>query len=360
MNSPKICVLILKKHMDIGALESHIIRVLRILDKSKVTIDFLLDYSECFHKKEIESLGGNIYVLPDSCDIKFRTAKLSNFINERNYQIVVKVVETVDDFEDFAILESLKIKSIIARISGSIKTIDTSLWSRMQNVLLVVTEENSNYHVPDDMYARVLKVKNAFQLEKYKFKPDIRNEYRKALNFDSCFIIGNVARFYKEKNHSFLISIFHQFNLMYPQSKLVLVGDGGLRNEIVDLISKYKIEDKVILLGMRDDIANILMAIDVFCLSSYEENATNSILEAQASGLYCVASDSISEKANITGNVQYISLDAPNEWLDVLNQEFINTKCVCRELSYDIMKQAGFDIIDVVKMISDYFSKLIN
>lgn len=354
----RIRVLILKNSMDIGALESHIIRILRIVDKSKVKFDFLLENSNCFHKKEIQQLEGGLYTF-DSSDIAFsRDTALIDFINQRRYHIVIRVVESIYDLQDFCILDTLKIPTIIARLSMDLCLNSTDLWHQLEPATLVIKDENSNYVVPLSLRHKTVEIRNALQLEKYRFNLETRNRYREEMHLQNHFVIGNVARFYEAKNHKFLISIFRQFNQIYPDSKLLLVGDGELRGEIEKQISQYQLEDKVLLLGMRNDISNILMAMDVFCLSSYEENTTNSILEAQASGLSCIASDSITTKANITGDVQYISLDDPEHWNKALFEIYHTSKNHTRTFSFNVLKQNGFDMTDVVDILSKRYKQM--
>jgi len=73
--------------------------------------------------------------------------------------------------------------------------------------------------------------------------------------------------------------------------KFVLVGDGALRENIEDLISQYNLPNNMFLLGWREDIPEILSAIDVFALTSLWEGLPISVLEAFASHKPVVATD---------------------------------------------------------------------
>ena len=79
------------------------------------------------------------------------------------------------------------------------------------------------------------------------------------------------------------------------------------------------IEDKVLFLGMRTDIPDVLQAMDVFTLASLWEGLPVTGIEAQAAGLYCVVSDGVTEEMNAINMVQYIPLSAPKQvWADAL------------------------------------------
>ena len=77
------------------------------------------------------------------------------------------------------------------------------------------------------------------------------------------------------------------------------------------------IGNRVIFAGVRSDIPNLLSAMDVFVFPSLYEGMPNTVIEAQATGLPCVIADTITREADITGLVQYLSLeDSPEIWAD--------------------------------------------
>jgi glycosyltransferase involved in cell wall biosynthesis len=70
---------------------------------------------------------------------------------------------------------------------------------------------------------------------------------------------------------------------------LVIVGDGPLRNELLQLARDYNMMDRLHFLGARKDVSEILRALDVYVLCSESEGMSNTILEAMASGRSVVA-----------------------------------------------------------------------
>ncbi|MGB9842721.1 MAG: glycosyltransferase family 4 protein [Caldisericia bacterium] len=106
------------------------------------------------------------------------------------------------------------------------------------------------------------------------------------------FVIGSVLRFEKVKNPIFLVDIFYEVYKKEKKSKLVLVGDGSLRNEIERKIEEYGIKDRVLLTGFREDVKKIYKIFDVFVLTSLKEGFSISTLEAMSSSLPIVTSDS--------------------------------------------------------------------
>jgi glycosyltransferase involved in cell wall biosynthesis len=113
------------------------------------------------------------------------------------------------------------------------------------------------------------------------------------------FVIGHVGRFDTPKNHMFLLEIAAEVIHRQPRARLLLVGDGILRQVIIDRIRILGITDQVILTGVREDVADLLSAMDVFVFPSLYEGLGLALVEAQATGLPCVVSDVIPRDADI-------------------------------------------------------------
>lgn len=101
--------------------------------------------------------------------------------------------------------------------------------------------------------------------------------------------ILHVGRFSNQKNHKFLIDVLARI----PDAKLVLIGDGELRNEIAQLVRTMKLEDRVTFLGeiSPSEVCAVMGACDLFLFPSLYEAMPMALLEAMASGMAVVASD---------------------------------------------------------------------
>ena len=131
---------------------------------------------------------------------------------------------------------------------------------------------------------------------------------------------------------------------MEPKTTLVLVG-GGDRTEFEAQAKALKIESSVQFLGVRSDVENILQAIDIFLFPSTNEGLPVTLIEAQASGLKIVASDDISNELNVTGLVNFCSLEKPPRfWANIILKEKlynrIDTSKMITEANYDIKNNA--------------------
>lgn len=99
-------------------------------------------------------------------------------------------------------------------------------------------------------------------------------------------VMGIVARLDPIKNHAGLIKAFNRVHKKNPHTCLLIIGEGPERPKLEKISSS-----RVLFLGNRSDVCNLLKCIDIFILSSFNEGISNTILEAMASGLPVIASD---------------------------------------------------------------------
>ncbi len=139
-----------------------------------------------------------------------------------------------------------------------------------------------------------------------KLKANInRQETRKALGLSQdAFILINVARLCKQKSQDTLIkSIAYLPKDIYDRINLLIAGSGELHAELKMLIGKLNLQNKVFLLGHRQDIPDVLNCSDLFVLSSSFEGACFALIEAMAMGLPIVATDIDGVRDTILDNV---------------------------------------------------------
>ena len=167
-------------------------------------------------------------------------------------------------------------------------------------------------------------VPNAIEIDPFLYSETIRHEVRVELGIEGKFVVGHVGRFNEQKNHEFLIDIFKSIHDSMPNSILLLIGDGELKNEISEKVQSYGLTSSVKFLGVRDDVNKLLQAMDVFVFPSLYEGLGIALIEAQAAGLYCFTSkENVPVEAKITEQFQYISLsNSACEWAQKILHEF--------------------------------------
>jgi len=115
---------------------------------------------------------------------------------------------------------------------------------------------------------------------------------RSTLGIDSeAIVIGTVGRLNWAKDQAMLIEAFSKMHARTPHARLVIVGDGELRDSLTQQIDDAGLNGAVLLLGDRNDVSRILPAFDIFTVTSVTEGYSIALLEAAAVGLPIVASD---------------------------------------------------------------------
>lgn len=133
-------------------------------------------------------------------------------------------------------------------------------------------------------------IANCIPTELYANPRTPRNEWRAKEGFNEADVLFVcVARFAPQKNHALLLKSFAQGPALVARAHLVLVGEGELRTDLEEQARKLNVSGKVHFLGLRNDIPDVLGAMDVFVLSSDYEGNPLSVLEAMASGLPVVS-----------------------------------------------------------------------
>ena len=120
-------------------------------------------------------------------------------------------------------------------------------------------------------------------------------------------VVGTVGRLVPVKDHRTLLAAFRRVAEQHPAGRLVIVGDGPLRGDLVRLAGTLGLSDRVRFLGERRDIPQLLRAFDLFVLSSVSEGMPLTVLEAMAAGVPVVATR--------VGGVPEAVVDRETGWL---------------------------------------------
>jgi len=135
---------------------------------------------------------------------------------------------------------------------------------------------------------RIVTIRNGVDLD--RFRAVSREDARRALGLTpSQLVVGTVGRLVPVKDHANLLRAMAILRARGRQPGLVIVGEGPLRVELERLAGSLGLADSVRMLGARPDVESVLVALDVFVLSSKSEGLSNTIIEAMASGLPVVA-----------------------------------------------------------------------
>lgn len=199
-------------------------------------------------------------------------------------------------------------------------------------------------------YDKIRILRNGIDIEKFKYNKKLRTEVRKALGIQDKFVIGNVGRFVYQKNHEFLIDIFGQICKQIENIVLILIGAGELQKKVESRTKELGIYEKVYFLGKRDDVEKLMQGMDLFVLPSRFDGFPLSLLEAQAAGLPCVASN-VPVNASLSTRTKIIELEQ-KQWIQCIKEEY-NRKERC-QLNDELLEL--HDIRKQVKELEEIYS----
>lgn len=320
--------------------EMVIMNLYKHIDRSKIQFDFLVE-----EKGELDDIirkmGGIIYYLKNSNKNSYYKSLNSFFHVHREYSIVHTHTHKSMGY----VLKAAKRNGVTIRIAHSHTArlgLPKAITFYKKFTSKIIEENATDFFACSSIAAKWLfprKYKqakiiyNAIELEKFYFKDQSRQTVRNQLGLNNNQkLICHVGRFAQEKNHSKIINIASELLKIRDDTFFVFVGDGPLHNDIKKKAKELEVEEKMFFLGSRTDVYSILSASDLFIFPSLREGLGISLIEAQANGLYCVASEKVPNEADLKLGLfmKKSTSDSALEWAssinDKLNEEVIRNK----------------------------------
>lgn len=347
-------------NMDRGGLETMIMNYYRFVDREKLQFDFLVHRQErAAYDDEIEKMGGIIYRVPKLNPFSLiYKAKLRFFFKQH---IEYKIIHVHQDCLSSVILKTAMSCGVPIRIAHShsskqdinlkypIKLFYKQFIDRYATDLFACGEDAGKWMFSCD---RFTVLNNAIDAKKYAFNSNKRFDIRKSLGIQPDeILVGHVGRFSAVKNHFFLINVFAELNRR-GRYRLLLVGDGELRATMEEKVERLELSDKVIFAGVRDDVADLMQAMDIIVFPSHYEGLPLTLIEAQAAGLPCLISDQVPAECIKTSLIQQLPLiDGAEKWAEAT----IKAARIERKNTYQEISDAGFDIVRNAKWLEEFY-----
>lgn len=187
---------------------------------------------------------------------------------------------------------------------------------------------------------------NAIDVKRYSYDAEKRRTIRRKYGIsDEDIVIGHVGKMAEWKNHEYLIEIFSCLHDRIPNIKLLLVGDGVLREQLEETVKRKLLENYVIFAGMQDDASFFYSAFDVFVFPSLWEGLPLSLVEAQVAGLRCCVSDKVTKEVDVAGKLVFLSCDETvDKWCDQIVTIMEYDRQAESEHNIRLIKENGYDI----------------
>ena len=356
-----------------GGLESFVMNLYRAIDKNKIQFDFLLSSPGGNYEEEVKAFGARIYYLPQrNRGIRNYHFALDKFFAEHaaEYNAIHVHASSLSAITPLYYARKYGVKTrIIHSHSSTIRQelkanflhhaahrINKLRIGKLANIYLGCSDKALDWmYKGSGVRKKACMINNAIPLTEYKFNEEVRKKIREDMGLHGKFVVGHVGSFTHVKNHRFLISIFRDMLKEIPSAHLLIIGEGPLREQIISQIDNLGLKDNVTLAGLRSDVNTLLQGMDMIIMPSLFEGLPVSLVEAQASGLPVIASETISKDTAITPNIRFIPLSAGSEaWLKAIMEFHDHFR---REDTSEFISKNGFDIKNVATYLSQIYSE---
>lgn len=343
--------------MGYGGIETFLMNVYRSIDTNKVKFDFAVHTTdEGEYDKEIRELGGQLYYFTSRRNSIYKYYKdWNNFLkkNADKYVAIHMHVSSLTTILPLVLAKKYNIKNRIIHAHSTfqqgtfhkiLSEINKKRIKRYATKLLACSTEAGNY-VFGKEYENI---NNGIDSEKYKFNIEKRKEKRKELEIEeheTAYV--NVGRLIEIKNQKYLVNVFKEIYKKDNKSKLFIIGKGEQKESLEQQIKDLNLEKQVILLNGRNDIPEILQAMDIFILPSLYEGLPLVAIEAQTAGLKCFISKNISKEVKLTELVDFIDI---NKECKEIAQYIINNKEYDRK-NIENEKLSNYNIKNIAKYL---------
>ena len=360
----KIKVLHIGMSANYGGLESFVINMYRNMDKEKIQFDFIdTTNGNMAYKEEYIRYGSKIHnVVARKKNFIKSYCQLKKILVEGNYDYIHMHLMTYSWVEPIIIANKYchNTKIIVhSHLTGFDK--NTSIKEKLLHCIGKKRIKNINYiklacgvetgiwlFGDDKNNFKVIEI--GIAVDKYKYNEYFREKIRNKLGIKyDTVVFGHVGNFSYQKNYPALINIFNEYHKKNKNSKLLLLGQGTLMDDVIDKVKKMNIYNDVIFIGMVKNVNEYYSAMDFFLFPSFYEGLSIAMIEAQTAGLNCYASKNIAKETDISGNVCFVDIyDSPSNIAEKLPCKINNKNRneVSLDTRYDV-KNASRKLLNV-------------
>ena len=366
-----IRVLMVLASTNVGGAEMFVLNLLRNMDLKRFQVDIVVSLKEKNNGigNELKRLGCRIYSLPFYKGynyLQYRKAWKEFFINN-HYDIVHGHVTNSAGIY-LHIAKSMGCATIAHCHSAGYRgnwferIVKYYLSRKARNVAdyWFACSEKAAEHLFGKTfytYGNYYTIPNAINTDKYLYNENcamkVRKEYGVAKDTLLC---GHVGSFTAPKNHLFLIDIFYKILQRNPNSKLLCCGEGDLMSRFKEKAEQLGIADKLILPGIVKNVNECLMSMDVFIFPSLFEGFPLSVVEAEATGLPVVMSDTITKEIDLLDSVERCSIkDDPAIWAERVCKLRRNERQACNQM----ISNSKYNMSVAAKMVMSLYDKMV-
>lgn len=297
----KIRVLQAIRQGKIGGGESHVLDLVRFMDRSRFE-PVVLSFTDGPMVTLLQSMQVPVFVIGSEKAFDLGVwRKVRDFMKEQRIDIVhvhgtrantnvlwaarrlrIPLIYTVHGWSFHDGLHPLMRK---ARI------LSEKFITRKSQVNICVSESNRKTGQQEFGSFRAEVIRNGINPDKFNPEadlPNIRHQYGIPAG---SLVVGYIARMTLQKDPVGMVRGFYEAQQRFPGMVLLMVGEGELKQAAIDTATELGIRDKVYFDNFRQDVPAVLQGIDIYCLPSLWEGFPIGVLEAMAMGKTVVATD---------------------------------------------------------------------
>lgn len=351
-----------------GGVESFILNYTRriLSQENDVAFDFVVfdEMPDCVD--EFRKRGSRFYLLKNrvSDPLHFKS-NLKSIFSNRDIDLVWYNVCTLSDITLLSVAHEEGVPCLVH--SHNSQNMGNTL-----NLLLHVLHRTRISRLADSMCAcsdlgarfmfprRIVEqqdytvVPNAIESSHFEFSSTLRKGMRERLGYpEDAYVLGNVGRLHPQKNQAFLLDVLKETQDVLPNARLLIVGDGPLKEQLLHQVEERGLNKSVTFVGAVADTTAYYSAMDCFVFPSRYEGFGIAALEAQASGLPCILSDSIPSDVALSRRTWRIPTDDAKRWASICIDQIGELAIEDRRNGAQLVQASGYDLSDTTAKVVD-------
>ena len=354
--------------LDSGGCENMLLRTLPLVNKFEHIIITLHDKGELaktFQEKGITVISINQNNLVDINSYK----RLLNIIKSLKPSLIITYLIHADLVGRIVLqaLQNIKVIPFLRTTYNHKKYWQARLFEKlskgMVNQYLANSESVKDFYIKQIGVTRnkVTVIPNGIDTDYFDKIPKDQTLRKKLGIHDDDIVLISVANLHVNKGHKFLLEAFESLYKNHGNIKLLLIGDGTEKENLLKQIKNYNSKNSILFLGTRNDVPKLLKISDIFVLPTIFEGMSNAIMEAMACELPIITTN-IPENLSILNNNSALLIPSKNTHalLQSINKLITNSK-LRRSLGKNAKRKiiSSFNLNKIARNLSDNIDELL-
>lgn len=342
-----------------------IFNYLKAMDTNGITLDLVsLNNPDNMYEDEVERKGGHVYVLPRSGKkILSYWNGLRRLIKQNKYDAV-----HIHGNSHTVVLELSAIWAAGCKVRMVHSHNTTCTYTGIHKLMTIPFNMLYTHGLACGREAgewmfgmRPFEIiNNGVNTDLFGFKSEVREKMRSELGWCDNKVIGHVGTFISVKNQTFIVDVFSELYKRDSSYRLLLIGEGELRKDLMAKVESLGLKDAVKFTGNVNNVYDYVNAMDLVVMPSLFEGLPLTLVEQQANGLHCVVADTITTESDKTGNLSFLSLEAPiSEWADKIQSLDLSGREERSKDAVEKIKVCGYSIQEEAKKLKEYYLRAV-